>query len=312
MMPWKIGDWIRPLVRFILGEPGGEVIVPATSQRIATRYRLLSQGTEPSRPDMLSKFIEGIAGKQDPTQKQGEVLFTSLSIVGAGSDTTSLALSATLRYVVGHPHCYLRLQQEVDEAFESGSLTEPCSYAAAVRLDYLQACIKEALRLHPPISMSLPRIVPSGGDIIDGRFFPAGTIVGVSPYLLHRNTDVWGADAAAFRPERWLDASEETIKTQARNFFSFGGGARQCIGRNISMMEITKALPRLLWHFQFDLLPGLTTRHLSPRSTEGVHSEHEPWHVSSGWFLNAEELIMQVRARRPEELEDLLESAHEK
>lgn len=337
-MPGRLGRWLRPVIKSVLREPGGEVVVPATRERIAKRYRLLAQETEPPRPDMLTKFIEGIEGsraavhtkeqstrpptKQEqptpspPPTKQEQVLFTSTSVIAAGSDTTSLAIATTLRYVVGNPQCYRKVQAEVDEAFETGRLKEPCAYAAGVKLEYLQACIKEALRLHPPISMSLPRVVPAGGDVIDGRFYAAGTIVGVAPFLLHRDTGIWGADAADFKPERWLDSGEagdqERLKWQSRNFLSFGGGSRQCIGKNISMMEITKTLPRLFWHFSFRLPPigdasGKYTRRLSPRGSDGSESIHEPWHVSSSWFLNAEELFMRVEARRPEELEDLLD-----
>lgn len=356
-MPGRLGRWLRPVIKSVLREPGGEVVVPATRERIAKRYRLLAQETEPPRPDMLTKFIEGIEGsraavhtKEQPTHptkqeqprhpatkheqpsppptkqehpthpptktKQEQVLFTSTSVIAAGSDTTSLAIATTLRYVVGNPQCYRKVQAEVDEAFESGRLKEPCAYAAGVKLEYLQACIKEALRLHPPISMSLPRVVPAGGDVIDGRFYAAGTIVGVAPFLLHRDTGIWGADAADFKPERWLDSGkpgdQERLKWQSRNFLSFGGGSRQCIGKNISMMEITKTLPRLFWHFSFRLPPigdasGKYTRRLSPRGSDGSESIHEPWHVSSSWFLNAEELFMRVEARRPEELEDLLD-----
>lgn len=256
--------------------------------------------------DMLTKFAQAKNEDGTPYTKD-QVLFTSTSVIAAGSDTTASSLSSTLRFLAGHPRVYARVQQEVDEAFEMSRISEPTEYNAAVKLDYLQACIKEALRLHPPISMSLPRIVPPGGDVIDGIFYAGGTIVSVSPYIVHRDVSIWGDDAAEFKPERWLNVDEDQRRHLERNFFSFGGGSRQCIGKNISMMEITKTLPRLLWHFKFAIPEdSRALRELPGRSTTGRYSDKEPWHVSSSWFLNAEELYLDVVARRPDDRDQIL------
>lgn len=306
-MPPFLAEYIRKAFKTILKEPDGEVVGTSTRERIDLRYKLLGEGKEPARADMLTKFSEA----RDPSGKKyspEQVLYIATSVVAAGSDTTSLALTITLRYLMSHPAAYEKLQAEVDDAFETGKIAEPCPYAAAIKLDYLQACVKEALRLHPPISMSMPRVVPPQGDVIDGRFYSGGTIVSVSPYVLHRDKSIWGADAAEFRPERWLNIDDEERRHLERNFFSFGGGARQCIGKNISMMEITKTLPRLLWHFSFKPTPrqgpnGKGPHTLPGRGTDGNVSDEEPWHVSSSWFLNAEQLYLDVSARRPDELD---------
>ncbi|CAO1620198.1 unnamed protein product [Sympodiomycopsis kandeliae] len=305
-MPSSWGPLVRKAFKWMFNEPGGEVIAAATRDGINARYELLDQGKEPLREDMLCKFVQ--AKHENGTLfTKDQVLATSVSVIAAGSDTTAVSLSSIMRYLVGHPEAYQKLQQEVDEAFETVKLSEPCEYNSAVKLSYMQACIKETLRLHPPISMSLPRKVPPGGDIIDGHFYPGGTIVGVSPYILHRDTSIWGPDAAEFRPERWLDIDEEQRKHLERNFFSFGGGARQCIGKNISLMEITKTLPRLLWHFEFSAAPRQPSLHTLPgRSSTGQFSEREPWHISSSWFLNAEELYLNVTARRPDDRDAII------
>jgi cytochrome P450 len=310
-LPPCLGDIGRKAFKFVLKEPGSEVIGTSTRDRVTSRYTLLREGQEPLRPDMLAKFVE--AKKSDGSRlSQDEVLYTATSVIAAGSDTTSLALASTIRYLLANPQAYEKLQREVDEAFEHGRLSEPCSYAAAVKLPYLQACVKEALRLHPPISMSLPRVVPPEGDFIDGRFYPGGTIVSISPYVIHRDVNIWGQDAREYRPERWLEAekSEEQRKDLERNFFSFGGGSRQCIGKNISIMEVTKCLPRLLWHFHFQATPRgrIDSPHtLRGRGDDGKWNEGEPWHVTSSWFLNAEQLWVDIRARRSDELEMLID-----
>ena len=146
-----------------------------------------------------------------------------------GSDTTSIALSAFLGFLVRSPEIYRKLVQEIDEAFDTGDISLPIKYSQGVKLPLLQACIKETLRLHPPASMSLPRFVPPEGAIIDGMAFPAGTTVSVSPFVLHRTEEAFGPDAEVWRPERWLDLDEEERRAMERCNMSFGGGSRQCI-----------------------------------------------------------------------------------
>lgn len=78
------------------------------------------------------------------------------------------------------------------------------SFADAQELHYLQACIKEALRVFHPVPMGLPRTVPEGGITIGERTFAKGTILSVTPWVLHRSPEIWGPDAREFVPERWF------------------------------------------------------------------------------------------------------------
>jgi cytochrome P450 len=114
---------------------------------------------------------------------------------------------------------------EIDEATDSGNLSVPVSYSDGIKLQYLQAVIKEAMRLHPAVGVLMPRYVPKGGAEIDGRWFPGGTKVGVNAWVVHMDRGVFGADADIFRPERFL---EKEGKARERNLmhvslFSFSG-----------------------------------------------------------------------------------------
>ena len=72
------------------------------------------------------------------------------------------------------------------------------------------AVVNEALRIHPPTGFILERVVPTGGVVLSGRFIPAGTVVGVNAWVLHRNQQVFGPDVETFRPERWLEGENES------------------------------------------------------------------------------------------------------
>jgi hypothetical protein len=111
-------------------------------------------------------------------------------------------------------------QAAVRELDSTENLSDPITFDQGQRLTYIQACIKEGLRLHPAVGMLLERLVPNGGATFDGVFFPAGTIVGINPWVVALDKNVYGKDANEFRPERWLEASAEEHKLMERSFLA--------------------------------------------------------------------------------------------
>lgn len=134
---------------------------------------------------------------------------------------------------------------------ERGS-KEMLTFQEAQKLPYLQACIKEGLRVHPATGLPLVRVVPDGGATISGRYFPAKTEVGINSWVAHANRQVFGPDADEFRPERWLESPERTTEMN-RYILTFGAGSRTCIGKNISLLEISILIPELVAKFDFTL-----------------------------------------------------------
>lgn len=97
------------------------------------------------------------------------------------------------------------------------------------QLPYLDGVVSEGLRLFPPIPMSLPRLVPEGGRIIDDVFLPEGTVVSCQAYSVHRvNTNVF-PEPQKFNPERWLEEDGDTERR--RLMFAFSNGGRGCVGK---------------------------------------------------------------------------------
>lgn len=82
-----------------------------------------------------------------------------------------------------------------------------------------------------------------------GEFLPAGTIVSVSQWALHRTPEIFGEDIESFKPERWLE-DKEKANEMAKSLFHFGAGNTGCIGRNISFLEIYKLVPVLLRNYK--------------------------------------------------------------
>jgi cytochrome P450 len=180
-------------------------------------------------------------------------------MVFAGSETTAISLSSVFYFLLKHPRVYAKLMAELDSAVENGTIearpNKSISWAESQKLPYLDAVIQESFRLHPAAGLILERIVPPQGMEILGNFVPGGTIVGCNAWVLHRRPEVFGADVDVFRPERWVESSPEKLKEMRGTMFQFGAGARTCIGKNVSLLEVYKLVPSFLRRFEVSITP---------------------------------------------------------
>lgn len=206
-----------------------------------------------------------------------EVLAMGLSLVAGGSDTTAISLSAVFYYLLRNPRCYQKLTKEIDDAALTGlgvhvprdtheqSKYWGLTFTEAQKLPYLNACIKEAFRMHPATRWFPERVIEGEGHTICGEYIPAGTVVGVSAWVIHRNREIYGNDVDQYRPERWLDEDEEKVKSMNRFLSQFGsGGNYTCIGKNIALLEMYKLVPAFLRRFELEIVrPDRPWRFLS-------------------------------------------------
>jgi cytochrome P450 len=145
-------------------------------------------------------------------------------------------------YIMTSPRIYAALNAEIDTAISKKLISRPVIRSEeAQRLPYLQAVLKEGLRIFPPGTGILPKQVPPEGDTFNGIFLPGGTEIGINMWAISRNTDVFGADAAAFRPERWLEASlQDYSRMESAQEMVWGYGKFMCLGREIALIELNK------------------------------------------------------------------------
>ncbi|CZR62527.1 related to pisatin demethylase (cytochrome P450) [Phialocephala subalpina] len=196
------------------------------------------------RRDMLRSFI-----RHGLTQREVDQVVV-LQVV-AGFDTTAGVLRATMLYIVSNPRVYSRIGSEIATTLISTPVTD----SEARRMPYLQAVIKEGLRIHPPAAGLRFREVPASGDTLSGYFVPEGTWVKHNLFGLMPDPNLWGGDAKVFRPERWLNAEPEQLRKMEANLnLVFSWGKWQCLGKNVAMTELNKVFVELFRNFDFTVV----------------------------------------------------------
>ena len=170
----------------------------------------------------------------------------------AGYETTATALAFCMYCLAANPGAAAKMVAEL-QASVGGAADATAADVAA--LPYLDAVFKEALRLYPPAPMTL-RV--AGEDCVIGGYpVPKGTWLQVDTRTIQRDPEVWGPDAAEFRPERWLDGS-----AASDHWLVFGGGTLLCVGSKFATAEAKITLARLWARFDFSLAPGVPAREL--------------------------------------------------
>ena len=175
----------------------------------------------------------------------GEVQYEAYVALFAGSDTTAIAMRSVFYHLARSPQVLSALLDEIDAAFPASThpLEKPIPYADAIKLPLLCATIKEAMRLHPSVGFTMPRVSPSpNGLTLNDVVIPPGYRVGINAHVVQRHKDVFGNDSNEFRPQRWLAENDdaEHLKEMDRCMLNFGAGTRTCIGKNVSWCSLCR------------------------------------------------------------------------
>ncbi len=206
------------------------------------RYMQFSKGQAAERMQMgedvnRKDFFYHLLKAKDPETGKGfstpELWGESNLLIIAGSDTTSTALAASIFYLVHNSRVLAKLAAEVRAAFSD--VEEICGGATLSKLQYLRACLDEAMRMSPSVGGLLPRQVLHGGMEVEGHKLPEGTVVGVPHYGIQHNP-AYHPEPFEYKPERWIPGSEPDITSESVNvaqsaFCPFSIGPRGCIGK---------------------------------------------------------------------------------
>ncbi|KAJ7215515.1 cytochrome P450 [Mycena pura] len=197
------------------------------------------------------------AGMEKTQPTVGEVVADGVLAIIAGSDTTSVALSSFVFFLLSNLDIYRRVQAEVDAVYPHGeSLLDTSKHA---ELHILTACLNETLRLSPPVPTNGPRQVPCGeGRLVAGCFIPEHTQIYIPPYALHRSAAHFYPAPEAFDPDRWLrgGASRPGDVLNTAAFIPFSYGAANCVGKALAWREMLMLTSTLLHTFEVRFAAG--------------------------------------------------------
>jgi cytochrome P450 len=214
---------------------------------VVYRLQAAHHGHGDDTGDLLSMLMKardpGTDQGMDETQWRDEVL----TLLFAGHETTAAALAWTWALLAQHPHVQARLHQEVVAVLGGRTPTS----TDLPNLPYTKRVIEEALRLYPPTWITAR--TPLEDDEIGGYAIPAGSVVLLSPYVMHRHPRFWEAPTV-FDPERFTPA--RAVGRPRYAYFPFGGGPRQCLGKHFALQEAQLIVAMVAQRYRLQLVPG--------------------------------------------------------
>ena len=287
------------------GEGGGGVSAASSSSKDGARG--VAKGAFPELFITASRSGSGDGGSSNSSSLQqpyDDITIASQcqTFLLAGYETTATTLAFCVHWLAAHPEAAAKLARELDDAaraeeeegvgsaaegLDDGEAATASTSVAGIgasrvaRLPYLDAVLKEVLRLTPAapitlrvaaqdqavsVSLAATKGGSSGGDDGDNAtttaptttksfVIPKGTWIHVDSFHISRDPAVWGPDALQFRPERWLveKKSANSSPAAALQTWAFGDGSLACVGRRLAEWESKLTLAALFRRFEFSL-----------------------------------------------------------
>ncbi|KZT25478.1 cytochrome P450 [Neolentinus lepideus HHB14362 ss-1] len=255
--------------------------------------------TETGDKDLLEILVkENSKALHGDKLSEDEIIGQMTVLIFGAQDTTSSALSRLLYMLSTHPEVQGKLQAEIMEARNAGNLDEngDLDYDTLMSLPWLDAVLKETLRLYPPVpfvrrTATKTRRVPLWQPAHSHRalhapmesvVIPEGTTLFLGLAAANRSEDIWGPDAKKWKPARWIGShtASSTMKDAPRlpgiygnGMLTFLGGERSCVGYKFAQVEIKSILVTLLSSFEFSPTPDHVVWNLSQIISPSIRKE---------------------------------------
>ncbi|KAI8253235.1 Bifunctional cytochrome P450/NADPH--P450 reductase [Colletotrichum sp. SAR 10_77] len=210
-------------------------------------------GPDPDSKLLLDLMIHGVDPKTGDKLSDDAIMWNLHTFLIAGHDTTSGLLSFAFYFLLANPDKMAKARMEVDSILKAG---EPMTLKHLQKLPYLDAVLKETIRLHAPAPGFHLRPLKDGEVLGDKYVVNKEDPIVIVLHQLHRDPAVWGDDAEEFKPERMH--RDGFNKLPPNSWKPFGNGARACIGRAFAWQEAlmsnsSQAMAMLLQHFDFEM-----------------------------------------------------------
>ncbi|KAJ3229328.1 hypothetical protein HDU78_009102 [Chytriomyces hyalinus] len=202
-----------------------------------------------------------------------DLVYYVLNFLIAGRDTTASALSWAIFMLAKNPNALDALLQEINSnAYNNGY---PTFDQIKSGMPYANAVFHETLRLYPSVPLNV-KLANADTTFPDGTFIPKGASVGWSTFAMGRTTEIWGADAKHFRPERWLEMEKQPSPF---DYPVFHAGPRVCLGRQMAELQGVFVLVQFVRKYHFELVDEASVNYsysLTLRMKDGLKVRCHP------------------------------------
>ncbi|XP_031483747.1 cytochrome P450 CYP82D47-like isoform X5 [Nymphaea colorata] len=246
-LPWlewlDVGGHVRAMKR------AHKKLDKIASKWVAEHRSRRDSGDAINNPDFIDVLISELQDEHFSNVHPPDTIIkaTAWTMVAAGTATTSDTLEWALSLLLNNPHELKEAQDELDFHVGTERQVEESDIS---KLSYLQAIVKETLRLYPPAPLLVPHHSMEPVNIA-GYNIPAGTDLYVNVWKVHRDPKVW-ADPEEFKPSRFVTTHKEVkVNGQSFELIPFGSGRRSCPGLSMALQITHLALARLLHGFEW-------------------------------------------------------------
>ncbi|KAK9075978.1 hypothetical protein SSX86_004308 [Deinandra increscens subsp. villosa] len=211
------------------------------------------KGKDGKGKDLLDLLLDVLEDEKAEIKiTRNHIKATILDFFVAGTDTTAITLEWTLAELINNPKVLQKARNEIDTVVGNKRLVEESD---APNLPYIQAIIKESLRLHPPI----PLLIRKSNETVTvkGYDIPAGSMLYVNIWSIGRNPQYWD-NPLEFNPDRFLEDGSSTLDVKGQSFqlLPFGTGRRSCPGVNLAIREAHVLVAMLIQCFEWNVKDG--------------------------------------------------------
>ncbi|KAF3448401.1 hypothetical protein FNV43_RR09114 [Rhamnella rubrinervis] len=228
----------------------------AIYERMIGQRRKLEESEVGEKSKDFLEFLLRLVDEQDDnsstplTLNHLKALF--MDMVVAGSDTSSNTMEFAMAEIMNQPKVMSKIQQELDDVVGKHNIVEESHIH---QLPYLEAVVKETLRLHSPVPLLVPRY-PSETCIVGGYTIPKGSQIFINVWAIHRDPTHW-ENPLKFDPERFLNNNNKwDFSGSDFSYLPFGSGRRICVGIGMAERMVMYSLATLLHSFDWELPPG--------------------------------------------------------
>eukprot|EP00005_Dracoamoeba_jomungandri_P006951 CAMPEP_0174269328 /NCGR_PEP_ID=MMETSP0439-20130205/40633_1 /TAXON_ID=0 /ORGANISM="Stereomyxa ramosa, Strain Chinc5" /LENGTH=492 /DNA_ID=CAMNT_0015358045 /DNA_START=31 /DNA_END=1509 /DNA_ORIENTATION=+ len=198
------------------------------------------------RMDVLDRLITANDPLTGESMTDKQLVDEAISILLAGHETTANTSAFTFGLLAENPEKEQKLIDEIEEWKQSG---KDLDFQSIMNLKYLDAVVKESMRLYPPAAQLADRLVKDD-DVIDGHLIPKHTYIEIWPWQLHRDPKLWDK-ADEFIPERFLTSLDHKFM-----YLPFSRGPRSCIGQTLAILETKIIIAMVLLEHRLVMAEG--------------------------------------------------------